>query len=135
MGLYNFKPRFARKIKDGSKHHTIRSRRKYEDKPGATMHCYTGLRTKQVKLIGRLPCKKVELIYFDCPLASGPIQVKVGNVILSEDECARLARHDGFDCFDEMMAFWKGRIPFEGKIYYWKVERNKADGDGNSYGG
>ena len=56
MGLYNFQPRFAPRIRAWdadpesplAKAHTIRAPRKggREDKPGDTMYLYTGLRQK-----------------------------------------------------------------------------------------
>lgn len=58
MGLYNFQPRFAPRIRAwatdpdsaDAKAHTIRGPRKggREDKPGDTMYLYTGLRQKPV---------------------------------------------------------------------------------------
>lgn len=58
MGLYNFQPRFASRIRAWSadpespdaKAHTIRGPRKggREDKPGDTMYLYTGLRQKPI---------------------------------------------------------------------------------------
>ena len=116
MGLYNFKARFVPKIEDGSKRHTIRGRRRHEDEPGDTMHLFYGARTKQCRLLMRAPCTKVERIRIN------DYAVFLEERILDRDECERLAVADGFDSFAEMMSFWDGRLPFEGKIYHWNPE-------------
>ncbi len=48
--------RFAHAVLDGSKTHTIRAKRKAPPRVGEILHCYTGLRTKKVKLLGRFQC-------------------------------------------------------------------------------
>lgn len=50
MGLYNFQKRFVPFILSGAKTHTIRALRAHPDKPGDTLHLYTGLRQKGAKL-------------------------------------------------------------------------------------
>ena len=121
MGLYNFKKRFAPFVADGSKRHTIRARRKHPTKVGDTVHLYTGLRQKGARLLGRSVCIKIEEIQIS--LAQ---QVFVDGVELSLDEKNALAFCDGFRsfgvtrAFEEMMAFWNGRLPFEGDIIHWK---------------
>lgn len=127
MGLYNFKERFAPFILDGRKRHTIRATRKVPDKVGNIAHLYTGLRTKNVKLLGRYPICRIEEIKItvecdcaapDCPLDSP--RVFVGGEELFSDERETLARLDGFEDFTEMKAFWKGRLPFKGEIIHWQ---------------
>lgn len=56
MGLYNFQERFSAAILAGEKRHTIRAIRANPDEPGDTMHLYTGLRTKNSRLLGRASC-------------------------------------------------------------------------------
>lgn len=138
MGLYNFQKRFAPYVEEGSKRHTIRARRKHEDKPGATMHLFTGLRQKGARLLGRFPCVRVESI-----LITADHRVFVEGVELSADEKDLLAWRDGFrwdksqdgdvltakhyGCFERlMMLFWSGRLPFEGNIFYWKWSARKC---------
>jgi hypothetical protein len=123
MGLYNFKARFVPKIEDGSKRHTIRGRRRYEDKPGDTMHLFYGARTKQCRLLMRAPCVKVDRIQITS--IAGKFDVFIGDSLLENDECERLAVADGFDSFAEMMGFWDGRLPFKGKIYHWNPEARR----------
>lgn len=130
MGLYNFQPRFVPFIKAGTKKHTIRKKRKHPDKPGNTLHLYTGLRLKpikgvsQAKLILRATCVKVEVIEI-WQTQAGEVDpmytaVRIDGCDLSPDEKTQLARRDGFSDFHEMMNFWDGRLPFEGHIIHWK---------------
>ena len=51
MGLYNFQARFVPFILNGAKTHTIRAIRTNPDKPGNTLHLYTGLRQKGARLL------------------------------------------------------------------------------------
>ncbi len=118
MGLYGFKERFAPRILDGSKTHTIRPLRAIADKPGNTLHLYTGLRTKRAKLLMRVPCVKVEsiLMYED----GYRLAIVVDGSDLEQDECEAFARRDGFTSLADMKSFWNGRLPFEGQIVHWK---------------
>ncbi len=118
MGLYNFRPRFVDSILDGSKTHTIRGDRKRPDKPGDTMHLYTGLRQKGARLLMRVVCIRVDTIYID-----ERQQVFLGEEQLSADECEGMAVRDGFASFADMMSFWEGRLPFHGHVYYWDPQR------------
>lgn len=127
MGLYNFKERFVARILDGSKTHTIRPERARADKPGNTLHLYTGLRHKGARLLMRVPCVKVEEIRMehhperflddDAVLFS----VTIDGVVLDRGECEAFARCDGFENFDDMMEFWTNRLPFRGQIVHWKA--------------
>ncbi len=134
MGLYNFKPQFVSLILAGKKTHTIRAPRKgSQDVPGNTMHLYTGLRTKNAKLLGRFPCIKVESIQISKPpMPDSPGLVWIDGSPLSEDEVEQLAKRDGFRDFEHMMEFWKGRLPFSGFIFHWKFDKKAVrflDGD------
>ena len=119
MGLYNFQKRFARFVRDGSKRHTIRAKRKHPDKPGDTLHLYTGLRTKNAELLGRAICVRVEDIRIDQNCG-----VLVDGERLRLSERNALAFCDGFrsrgvdHAFEEMMEFWNGRLPFSGDIIH-----------------
>ncbi len=114
VGLYNFKTRFVENILSGAKTHTIRGTRKLQDTPGNIMHLYTGLRQKDARLLMRVPCVRVDAISIDENRC-----VRLGDEQLSLDECEAMAQRDGFASFDEMMTFWKGRLPFEGHVYHW----------------
>lgn len=87
------------------------------------MHLYVGLRTKKAKLIARVVCVKVEDIeirdgiFFDENHAS----VTIDGTKLDRDERESLAVADGFESFEEMIQFWRGRLPFKGDIIHWKA--------------
>jgi hypothetical protein len=138
VGLYNFQKRFVPFILSGEKTHTIRATRAHPDKPGNTLHLYTGLRQrgpiiqklasgevvreKMAKLLMRVPCVKVEEIeirdgaFGDENHAS----VIIDGVTLDRGERETLARRDGFPNFEEMIQFWRGRLPFRGQIIHWR---------------
>jgi hypothetical protein len=123
MGLYNFQPRFVRKILRGEKTHTIRAARVHQDKPGNTMHLYTGLRRKGARLLGRFRCSAVQeiLIYRQ---EGQRANIWIDGQRLSVDESELFARRDGFTSFADMMRFWSGRLPFRGFIFHWtRAER------------
>lgn len=132
MGLYNFQKRFEVFIRRGDKTHTIRARRKHPDKPGNTLHLYTGLRTKHAKLIGRFVCTKVEEIEIEMRPAKGNgvltrglyfPEVVIDGTELDATEKEAFARRDGFQNFTEMIQFWrepKNRLPFHGNVIHWR---------------
>jgi hypothetical protein len=123
MGLYNFQSRFVSKILAGEKTHTIRGVRANPDKPGSTLHLYTGLRHKGARLLMRVPCVKIEEIEIDAcghECNCDPF-VAIDGVELAESEREALARRDGFESFEQMLEFWAGRLPFKGHIIHWKA--------------
>lgn len=118
MGIYNFKKRFVPYILAGGKTHTIRPLRANADKPGNTLHLYTGLRQKGARLLMRVPCVKVESI----TIATNGV-MSIDGVQLSDDERDAFARRDGFpNGWPEMYEFWSSthRLPFNGQIVHWK---------------
>lgn len=115
MGLYNFQKRFVPFILAGEKTHTIRAHRAHPDRPGNTVHLYSGLRTKKAKLLGRFKCVKIEEIRI-----AEDGHVHIDDNWLDTEERQALARRDGFEHFEAMLDFWKGRLPFEGHIIHWK---------------
>lgn len=116
MGLYNFQARFVPLILAGTKRHTIRAPRVHPDRPGNTLHLYTGLRRPGARLLDRVRCTHVSDIAIT---ADG--RVMVDGRLLSAEECEFLARKDGFSSHAEMMRFWRdgGRLPFLGHMIHW----------------
>ncbi|MDP1763063.1 MAG: hypothetical protein Q8L07_04180 [Sediminibacterium sp.] len=65
MPAYSFQQRFVPFVKDGSKPHTVRNRRKNFCKIGDTCYLYYGLRTKWVTKLGESPCINTHSIAID----------------------------------------------------------------------
>jgi hypothetical protein len=122
VGLYNFQQRFVPKILSGEKQHTIRAIRTNPDKPGNILHLYTGLRQKGARLLMRVPCVKVEEI----EIRDGAFgdenhaAVAIDGTSLDRSEREALAVRDGSASFEEMIQFWRGRLPFRGHIIHWR---------------
>ncbi len=125
--LLGFKKQFVPFIESGTKTHTIRAKRKIAPKVGELCHCYTGLRQKGARLLGRWPCVRVEEIEIagGWEALSGEFfgDVKINGDSLFEDERQQLAKRDGFESFAVMMEFWRGRLPFLGDIIHWEFNR------------
>lgn len=131
--LLNFKMQFRSKIESGEKRHTIRAKRKnrlarksVSPRVGEACHCFTGLRTKNAKVIGRWVCTKIQeisIVEAWPPCGKPWICVMIDGYSLSPDEKEQLAIADGFKNFPEMMKFWKGRLPFQGDMIHWDFER------------
>lgn len=115
MGLYNFKPQFETLILNGTKSLTIRARRKREDVVGNPMYLYVHLRTKRARLIDVAKCIGVASV----EIPSRDI-IFIGGVRLTNRGMQALALSDGFKHFGELADFFESRLPFEGKIYFWK---------------
>ena len=62
MALLGYKKQFAPFVKDGSKTHTIRKRRKHPPKPGSMLYHYEGLRTVSCTKLCETPFKKLQTI-------------------------------------------------------------------------
>ena len=120
MGLYGFKQQFAPFVLNGSKRHTIRAPRRYEDKPGvSTFFGYIGLRQKGATKLIVAPYLKNNQIVIEPP--SGLIEV--AGIKLVDDEKEALAVADGFASLPVMMQFWRKVKLFEGLIHHWDFER------------
>jgi len=125
--LLGFKRRFEPYITNGSKTHTIRAARKGMPKVGDRLDCYVDPRQKTMRLLGRWLCVKVEEIIID---SDGIYLGKLSDRHpLDKDEIEALAFRDGFrdyrfnSHFEEMMKFWKGRLPFHGYIIHWDFSK------------
>lgn len=130
--LLGFKERFVPYIEDGSKTHTIRALRGTSPRVGEICHCYTGLRRKGARLLGRWPCVAVDAITIEWVALSpeGTLLITVNGVELDRDEANALAWSDGFRSFSraraviEMHAYWyhlhgRAAFPFTGQLIHW----------------
>ena len=120
MPAYNFRERFVPMILDGSKHHTIRRRRKRPTKPGDVLRLYTGMRTKECKLIASMQCTSVVPV---------KIYPDTGSVVLdgkplSEMEVVMFASRDGFpdvyDFFEFFQRYTADVLERELEVIYWR---------------
>lgn len=123
MPALNFKKQFAEAVESGKKTQTIRKGDRI--KTGDDLYLYTGMRTKQ------------------CRLLHGPVKCLVGAIRITEDgvtvfrkhrgedearaltdkETLVMAKADGFDTVEEFMAFFRDNhgFPFSGQIIFWEV--------------
>lgn len=121
MVAYSFKPRFVAPIQAGTKRQTIRADRKRHARPGEQLQLYTGMRTKQCKLIARSTCVSVDLVLLNFA-DHGVVRVN-GIVLFSDAAMQDFAHRDGFTSWADMRAFWRENHPgmeqFEGVIIRW----------------
>lgn len=132
--LLGFKARFAPMVLDGSKTHTIRAPRARRPRVGEPCHCYTGLRQKGARLLGRWECVRVETIRIQLS-ENGGLLVRIDDAVLGHDEAVMLARRDGFrgqDPLVEMTQFWlaEGRLQegdiWTGDVIHWDPKKPVA---------
>ena len=135
--LLSFQARFAEDVRDGRKRQTIRALRKdgRDPKPGETLYLWTRLRHRtlpaiklgertctetmgiEIEQVGRqlgLPLSEVVKVT-PRPLSSGILE------FYSERPLDELARADGFETWDELLA-WVDRVhglPFRGLVIRW----------------
>jgi hypothetical protein len=121
MVAYSFKSMFAPKILDGTKRQTIRADRKRHVRPGEELQLYTGMRTRQCRLIARVTCEelaRVRLMFEDMLVFIN------GDVAFEPRDVDVFARRDGFEDWPSMRWFWQtehGAInEFEGVLITWK---------------
>lgn len=138
--LLGFKRRFAPMVKDGSKRHTIRGKRKRPPKVGETCHCYVDPRQKTMALLGRWKCCRVDDVRIHVHFHERvpvDLHIWINDEELTLSEMNRLCWQDGFRDRDESEAwisfseFWgtthkvpstPGFIDFAGDVIYWDYE-------------
>jgi hypothetical protein len=117
MVAYSFKQRFAAPILAGTKCQTIRADRRRHARPGEEMQLYTGMRTKQCRLLARVKCSQVHPV----TLSFLQGQVRIGRI--SYYDLDAFARRDGFEDWDDMRAFWHEEhgapAEWEGVLVSW----------------
>jgi hypothetical protein len=113
MRVIMFQPRFAAKVKDGSKRQTIRPIPKREIKPGMILSLRqwsgTPYRSKQI------------ILREDSCLSTEAIEIKEagGNAFYMNMDAFALA--DGFDCWENMKDWFRKThgLPFRGLLIKW----------------
>ena len=144
--LLGFQRRFEQYVFEGSKTHTIRAKRKLgPPKVGETLHCYGNVRQKDMHLIGRFECAKVEDIRLFVPKHAddydnpdSPFGIVLDAVLLTYDEAISFAWRDGFRdtrpgpeeqaySLRMMGRFWRatygmkpGGVAWSGDLIHWR---------------
>lgn len=103
MVAYSFKKQFVVPILSRTKGGTIRADRKRHARPGEVIQIYTGMRTKQCRMITELECRSAEPI---CLRFDKPEVFAAGRVLRSSRALDAFAVFDGFESFEQMRAFW-----------------------------
>jgi hypothetical protein len=127
MVAYSFKRQFVRPILDGTKRQTIRADRRRHARPGEELQLYTGMRTKECRLICRARCLDVLPIFIAFRKRARTDWVRVGGKKLDRpSELDAFARHDGFKDWGELREFWRTNHPgvcdFRGVMITWDYE-------------
>ena len=125
MVAYSFRPRFLDPIVSGRKRQTIRAiGRRRHARPGEALQLYTGMRTKQCRLIGRATCTAVAAVTLRFAADAGGDTVTVDQATVGDRDA--FARRDGFAGWEELRAFWRTAHPaafaagaFAGTIICW----------------
>lgn len=108
---------FVKKIKRGSKKHTIRQDKNNRWRPGMPIHFCTGLRTKKYKCFKKGICSGTQKIRIDSSIK----RIIVDGWRLSLEEMQWLAKNDGFKNLKQFFEYFNE--PFEGKIIHWSKIR------------
>ena len=120
MVAYNFKPQFRPPILAGTKAQTIRAERKRHARPGEQVQLYTGLRTRQCRIIGTATCKDVVPVRIGVRDGFVDYGRGVWNLPARLRDFARL---DGFSDWPAMVTFWRREHPdvevFSGVLIHW----------------
>jgi hypothetical protein len=121
MVAYSFQRRFVEPILYGSKRQTVRAHRARHARPGEQLQLYTGMRTRQCRLIAVGRCFTVEPIFLSM---GGTVVLGTGTPRRRQVDCEAFARRDGFRDWDDLVAFWaeqhKGCFDFSGVLICWE---------------
>lgn len=121
MPAFGFRPQFAAHIRAGSKRHTIRAAIPRGYQVGHWSPLYTGLRTRNVELIGSgLMADPWEVrLDFD----ERRVESARGTAWTTAEETDAFATSDGFAAWAAMEAFWAKQHPgvrqFTGWLLPW----------------
>lgn len=122
MVAYSFRPRFVDPIRAGTKRQTIRPERKRHARPGEGLQLYTGMRTRQCKLIGRAICEDVRAVtlLFSHEVAAEGV---IAPSLHVAGGLEAFAQRDGFASWADLKAFWRENHPgideFTGVLISW----------------
>ena len=118
MPALNFQARFAPLVERGIKRQTIRAYRRdgRNPAPGSTLYLYTGMRTKNCRLLAEHVCKAARRLEFNSMGA-----LAIDGVGVAGQGLEREAIRDGFRDFDEMQQWFREHygFPFQGLLIQW----------------
>lgn len=122
MVAYSFQARFAPPIIVGTKRQTIRGGRKRHAKQGEELQLFTGMRTRQCRLIGRARCITVQRVII--AIRADAVHFPLLLVTLTDlADLDRFAQRDGFSDWRDMCAWWSlahpGVAEFDGFLIDW----------------
>lgn len=118
MTVLMFMDRFAPLVRDGSKPHTIRGQRKRPIKAGdwLSLRRWTGRAYgSPQEVLREATCLSVE------PITINALDIVLNGKALSDEQCEKIARGDGFADAREMVD-WFGKIhglSFSGTLICW----------------
>lgn len=123
MVAYSFRKQFAEPILAGTKGGTIRADRKRHARPGEELQLYTGMRTKQCRLITRQTCLDAHPVAFNFPVDAVLLTIH-RHPLKRFDLLDVFARFDGFPDWAALKAFWSEEHgadlkPFAGVHIRW----------------
>ena len=133
--IISFKPRFVKKILNGTKIHTIREAaynryppaRPNRWQPGRIMHMATGIRTKNYNCFKEAVCKSIQKIVIIYEWNYGDsLRIIVDDKELPDEKIKELVRNDGFIGRGEFIDWFfpNRRTPggcsaFNGNLIHW----------------
>ena len=121
MAVFMFQKRFAEKVRDGSKRHTIRAWRKRIPKKGerASLREWSGVayRSPQVAIWESVLTRVAVVSLFDNR------RLVIARSLLGPVRREQLAIDDGFESWSEMFAWFEANhsLPFVGHLYGWEA--------------
>lgn len=119
MVAYSFQAQFRAPIIAGTKRQTLRNDRKRHAREGETLQLYTGMRTRQCRLIGTATCLGVSPVRLD--FGNGRVEfLETGNVATTLDELHAFAQIDGFPSWGHLKEFW---FTEHGRVTAWEGVR------------
>jgi hypothetical protein len=128
MVAYSFQPRFVQAILSGRKCQTIRAvGRRRHARPGEALQLYTGMRTRQCRLIGTAVCLAAEAVELRLSTARGSVRTgNAGTCRIGDSQILDMfAEADGFSDWSALCDFWRatyGRRAFRGVLIRWDGE-------------
>ncbi len=106
-----------------AKLHTIRADKKGRWFAGRDIHFVINNRTKnRYQFAPLIPCVDTQEIFFTKPLRGGRIEVSIGDTYLYYADLTKLAKNDGFKCFEDFEAYFEPQISDSGlslELIHW----------------